>query len=82
MEESKLTAAGQTTIPIAVRKYLGIKGGDKVRYYLDEGRVIIIPAKTSIRELKGILPKPDQCVTLVEMDESIAEAASQTLDET
>lgn len=75
MEESKITTAGQTTIPVAVRKYLGITGGDKVRYFLEEGRAIMIPAKTSIRDLKGMLPKPGKAATLEEMDDAIAEAS-------
>jgi len=79
MIESKITTAGQTTIPASVRKYLGIQGGDKIRYYFDEGRVIVVSAKSSIRELAGILPKPDQPVSLEEIENSIAEAASQTM---
>lgn len=80
MNESKITDAGQTTIPVEVRKHLGISGGDRVRYFLEEGRVILVPAKTSIRDLKGILPKPDRAATLEEMDDSIAEAATRTLE--
>lgn len=35
----------------------------------------------SIRELKGIPPKPKKVVTLKDMDDSIAESAAKTLKE-
>lgn len=80
MNESKITSAGQTTIPVAVRKYLGLKGGDKVRYFFDDGKVVMVLVTTSIHELEGFFPKPDKVITLEEMDDSIAEAAIHSIE--
>jgi len=79
MNESKITAVGQTTIPAAVRAHLGLNAGDRLRYFIEEERVIMVPAKSSIRDLKGLLPKPVKTVGLEEMDEAIAEAAQRGL---
>jgi AbrB family looped-hinge helix DNA binding protein len=41
MELAKITLRGQITIPIAIRKKLGVKDGDKVVFIEENGRVII-----------------------------------------
>lgn len=76
MNESKITHSGQTTIPSEVRQYLGIQSGDTIKYIFDEGKVVIIPAARSIREIKGRLPKPQNNISVDEMDQGIAKAAS------
>jgi len=47
MELAKITAKGQITIPIQVRKMLGVKDGDKV-VFLNEGSKIIIENSTRL----------------------------------
>ena len=41
MELAKITAKGQITIPVQVRKMLNIKDGDKVVFWNDGNRIII-----------------------------------------
>ena len=41
MELAKITLRGQITIPIEIRKKLGVKDGDKVVFLEDDGRIII-----------------------------------------
>jgi len=41
MELAKITARGQITIPIEIRKLLGVKDGDKVIFVEENGRVIM-----------------------------------------
>ena len=41
MELAKVTTRGQITIPLAIRKKLGVKDGDKVLFLEENGRVII-----------------------------------------
>ena len=41
-ETSKVTAKGQTTVPIAVRRALGIRSGDQIAYRLDESGVVCL----------------------------------------
>jgi len=72
MLSSTLTARGQTTIPAEIRKKLALKPGDRILYLEEEGRVRIIAADKRTGDLQGLLPKPDQPVSLEEMDEAIA----------
>lgn len=75
MQESKVTARGQTTLPRDVRAALGLEAGDSVRYIIKNGRVQMLKAK-HVRELSGMLRRPSQqTVSLEEMDEAIAEGA-------
>ncbi|MFQ6129037.1 MAG: AbrB/MazE/SpoVT family DNA-binding domain-containing protein [Thermoplasmata archaeon] len=41
MKRTKLTEKAQTTIPKAIREYLGVGAGDTVDWYILEGRVIV-----------------------------------------
>ena len=41
MELAKITSKGQITIPVQVRKMLGVKDGDKVVFWNDGNRIII-----------------------------------------
>ena len=41
MELAKITLRGQITIPVAIRKKLGVKDGDKVVFIEENGRVIM-----------------------------------------
>lgn len=73
MTTATLTSKGQTTIPIQIRTYLGLHAGDKIEFLIEEnGRVVIAPLTTDVRELKGILPKPKKPVTIEQMNKAIA----------
>jgi AbrB family looped-hinge helix DNA binding protein len=39
MELAKVTSNGQITIPVEIRRKLGIKGGDKVLFTEDSGKI-------------------------------------------
>jgi len=41
MELAKITLRGQITIPVAIRKKLGVKDGDKVIFIEENGRIIM-----------------------------------------
>ena len=41
MELAKITTRGQITIPIEIRKKLGVKDGDKVIFLEENGRIIM-----------------------------------------
>ena len=53
MELAKITTKGQITIPVKIRKKLGVKDGDKV-IFLNEGNKIIIENSTrlALREVQ------------------------------
>ena len=42
MELAKVTSKGQVTIPVEIRKKLGIKNGDKVLFIEDSGRIYMM----------------------------------------
>ncbi|WP_323033216.1 AbrB/MazE/SpoVT family DNA-binding domain-containing protein [Paracoccus sp. (in: a-proteobacteria)] len=79
MQESTVTIKGQTTLPRDVRAALGLTSGDRVRYVILDGEVRILKAR-SVKELRGLLARPDQApVTLEAMDEAIASGAAASM---
>lgn len=42
MELAKVTSKGQITIPIDIRRKLGVKEGDKVLFMEDRGRIFVM----------------------------------------
>lgn len=78
MTTSTLTSKGQTTIPKAVRRHLGLKPGDKIRFLVeDDGRVVILPATLHLRDLRGSLPRPSKPVSIERMREAIRERSGR-----
>jgi len=53
MSISVLTSKGQTTIPKDVRDALNLKPNDKLIYIIEKNRVIMMPTKGDILDLKG-----------------------------
>ncbi|MGH9412222.1 MAG: AbrB/MazE/SpoVT family DNA-binding domain-containing protein [Terriglobales bacterium] len=45
MAKAKISSKGQVTIPIEVRKWLGVKAGDKVEFARRNGDIIVRPAR-------------------------------------
>ena len=68
-----LTSKGQVTIPKSVRNSLQLKAGDKLEFVLHRDSVEIIPIRGSVRDLKGMVARPDKVVGLDEMDRVIRE---------
>ena len=80
MATAAVTSKGQITIPIEVRKKLGIKPGDRVRFIEGEnGEVILKPKTGSINDLEGCLHWTGKPVTIEEMNETIAKGWSGQL---
>lgn len=54
MELAKVTSKGQVTIPIDIRKKLGIKNGDKVLFVEEAGRIYMLNASMdALREAQN-----------------------------
>ncbi len=70
-----ITSKGQVTIPKMVRSKLHLKTGDKLEFILHQNSVEIIPIGGSVKDLKGMVAKPDRVVSLDEMDRVIREQA-------
>ena len=53
MNLARITTKGQITIPIEIRRKLGVKDGDKVIFIEQDGKVLIEnSAKVALRELQ------------------------------
>jgi AbrB family looped-hinge helix DNA binding protein len=53
--EAKTSVKGQATIPIEVRKALGLAPGGLVQFVVaDDGKVSVVAKKSGLRHLKGI----------------------------
>lgn len=56
MELAKVTSKGQVTIPIEIRKKLGIKNGDKILFVEESGRVYMMNSSMdALREAQKAL---------------------------
>lgn len=74
--ESAITSKGQATIPKAIREHLGLKPGDRVKFFLHpDGSVVILP-KLPVSALRGIVKARRGTVTIEGMSE--AEVAGAT----
>jgi antitoxin PrlF len=80
MGTAKVTSKGQITIPLTIRRKLGITPGSRVEFVeTSEGRIELSVIRGSLENLKGMFkPAADaRPVTLEEMDNAIAAEASR-----
>jgi antitoxin PrlF len=75
--ESAITVKGQATIPRAVRKHLGLKPGDRVKFFMHpDGSVVLLP-KLPASALRGIVKsRRRRTVTIEEMTDVAREGAA------
>jgi len=75
--ESAITVKGQATIPSAVRKHLGLKPGDRVKFFMHpDGSVVLLP-KLPASALRGIVKsRRRRPVTIEEMTDAAREGAA------
>ncbi len=80
MPTATMTSKGQLTIPLEMRKELGLKPGDQIIFAKNpQGRYVLYPRNGSVQQLKGILGNFDRIVTIDEMRESVAQGIAQKL---
>ncbi|HLS73878.1 MAG TPA: AbrB/MazE/SpoVT family DNA-binding domain-containing protein [Actinomycetaceae bacterium] len=78
MASATVTSKGQVTIPVKVRTRLGLQAGSRLAFVPTEsGGYEIHPETASVKDLKGAVPRPAQPVSVEEMDEAIAAAATE-----
>lgn len=77
MTTATVTSKGQVTIPADVRARLGVQPGSRLAFVpTATGGYEIHVQAASIRDLKGAVPQPPQPVSIDEMNEAIATAAT------
>jgi antitoxin PrlF len=77
--EAAITSKGQVTIPKAIREYLHVKPGDRVKFFMHpDGTVVLLP-KLPVTALRGLLRWQGPPATLEQMDDAIAARASESI---
>jgi AbrB family looped-hinge helix DNA binding protein len=80
MPDATMTSKGQLTVPVEVRRRLGLKAGTRVSFVPTEDGSYELRVKTgSAQDLKGILHGRVPTVSLEQMDEAIARGAADTM---
>lgn len=75
--ESAITVKGQATIPRVVRKHLGLKPGDRVKFFMHpDGSVVLLP-KLPAAALRGIVKsRRRRPVTIEAMNDAARQGAA------
>ena len=77
MPTATITSKGQVTIPLDVRRDMGLAAGDRLDFVrMEDGNYAVIAASCSVKSLKGLLPKPKKPVSLEDMQAAIEAAAT------
>ena len=72
MTTSTMTTKGQVTIPLDVRRRLGLSAGDRIEFVeIENGTFAIKPALDDVRSLKGLLRKPAKPVSIEDMKAAV-----------
>jgi antitoxin PrlF len=78
MTTATITSKGQITLPLSIRKTLGLEAGDRVEFVeAAPGEFIIKAATQDVRALKGIVRKPRRPVSIEDMNAAIRRRASK-----
>ena len=68
-----VTAKGQVTLRVEVRRRLGLRPGSRLEFIvIDDDRLEAIPVSETVSSLKGMVPKPRRALSLADMDKAIA----------
>jgi antitoxin PrlF len=73
--QSTITKKGQATIPRAIRDHLGVKPGDRIKFFILRNRTVVITPTVPVAALKGIVQAPPQPVSIEDMNDAPAAAA-------
>lgn len=72
MELAKITSKGQITLPISIRRALGLKDGDKVAFIEKNGQFVLVnPVLLAIREVQEAYGGEGEKLGLKDMDDVV-----------
>ena len=71
MAQAKLTSKGQITIPSEIRSQMQLSTGSKFEFLNKGNFIIMLPVNKSVKDLKGLLPKPDKALSDNKLNETI-----------
>ena len=76
MPVATLTSKGQLTLPVSVRKALGLVAGAKVDFVAEGDGFKVVPVRNNVSSLKGrFAGRVTKAVSLEAIDAAIGEAA-------
>jgi AbrB family looped-hinge helix DNA binding protein len=79
MAEAVMTSKGQVTVPVEVRRRLGLHQGSRVEFVPTSDGDYVLRVKTgSIKDLKGILRHRGPALSIEEMERAVGLAAART----
>jgi len=74
--DAAITSKGQATIPKAIREHLGLKPGDRVKFFIHpDGTVVLLP-KLQVAALRGMFKSQRPPVSIEQMNDAIAAGAT------
>lgn len=75
--QSAITSKGQATIPKAIRDHLGLRPGDRVKFFVHpDGSVVLLP-KIPVSALRGIVKAGQRHVTVEQMTAAAEAGATE-----
>jgi len=66
---AKLREDGQVTIPAEILNAMQLKPGHSIAFISRSNSAVMFPINKSLKDLKGMLPKPERALSLDEIDE-------------
>ena len=76
MDTSTVTQKGQVTIPVGVRRKLGLRTGDRVAFVQEGDRVLVKPVQQKVSAAFGLV-KSRRSASLADMDRAIRKRAGR-----
>ena len=70
---STISTKGQITVPLEVRRRLGLKEGDRVEFVVDNGQTVLRPARSSENPFERYIGKLPAFESAREINEWVAE---------
>ncbi len=76
MQTSTVTRKGQVTIPVRVRRRLGLQQGDRVAFVDEDDRIVLRPVQNDVRAAFGLV-SPRRSANLEQMRAAIRKRAGR-----
>jgi AbrB family looped-hinge helix DNA binding protein len=70
---SRITSKGQVTIPQNIREKLQLSAGSRLEFVIQNNSVLLMPINNKLSNLLGVLPKPQNPLTVEQMNNIIKE---------
>ena len=72
-----ITTKGQVTIPVQVRKFLGVKPQDRIIFRIKDGKVELQPVAMTLDQVCGAVPPLKQPLSDSEMHDIVDEERAE-----